>query len=250
MCTVSWSLKKNGGLNLCFNRDEKHQRPAGLPPRLWPEGILAPVDPLAGGTWIAIRLDGMVLALLNHYPRGYIPQVNNQSRGQLIPLFANATGHPEISTLKLFKADSMNPFRLLSVSPSGHSQVITWDGNNFSQQHNDENYIGMLTSSSWNTSSVVTARHREFRQWIKSHPTPDLSAHLAYHTNSFHKRGSAWAVCMSREEARSVSLNAITVSGSNAAMTHQLRPEGTDEFQHTTHHTVLSLCNNTSSQLL
>lgn len=241
MCTVSWSRQAHGGLTLCFNRDEHHRRADGLPPQVWPHGFLAPVDATAGGTWLAVRRDGMVLALLNHYPSGYVPNRNTQSRGILIPALAERSGRLEIAALREIVAKRMNPFRLLALSPSGTSRVFTWNGETISQRRCDANHPGMLTSSSWNTASVVAARHAAFRAWLGNHQSPGLPDHLAFHKQSTHPRGGAWAVCMSRDDARSVSLNTITIIGTRATMTHQLRPEGAAGFERENHHADLLL---------
>ena len=79
MCSVSWS-RARGGLIVVMNRDERRDRAAACRPRRWPGdgesgGFTAPVDGDAGGTWIAVRETGVVLALLNHQPARPAPSV-------------------------------------------------------------------------------------------------------------------------------------------------------------------------------
>lgn len=125
--------------------------------------------------------------------------------------------------------------------PSGGGLIFTWSGENLSRRRIDSRKPGMLTSSSWRPASVVTARHAVFREWSRNHLSPKMSDHLDFHTTSEHPRGTAWAVCMSRAEARSVSLNCVTISGSRAIMTHQARHEGARGFNRKIHRTKLAL---------
>lgn len=231
MCTVIWSFKSHGELALCFNRDEKHTRAAGLPPQVWPEGFLAPVDATAGGTWLAVRRGGMVLALLNHYPVGFTPVLNGESRGALIPALAAQLKAPELPDLRTLVSERMNPFRLLCLAPNDLvPTVFTWDGSSLTRQRPAPRAVGLLTSSSWNTAPVVAARHTMFRAWKKKYPYPLLEDLREFHRQAQHPRGSAWAVCMSREDARTVSMNTIQIANGQAVMTHQLRTRSADSF--------------------
>lgn len=70
------------------NRDEMIDRPWDPPAPWWPEqpNVLAGRDRLGGGTWLALKRDGMIAAVLNR-PQSLGPQAGKASRGAL-PLAA------------------------------------------------------------------------------------------------------------------------------------------------------------------
>ena len=68
-------------LVVAANRDEDPAR-GGDPPGRWPDGIVAPRDPKAGGTWIGVNAHGVVSAVTNRAgPLAAGPKV--KSRGGL-----------------------------------------------------------------------------------------------------------------------------------------------------------------------
>lgn len=250
MCSVTWTHPRAGGLVLCFNRDEKHTRPAGLPPCVWGAGsFLAPRDAAGGGTWMAVRRDGVVLALLNHYPAGFSPAAAAPSRGALIPSLAAEEEKLSTITLRPHLRPGMNPFRLLCLMPGDQrAQLFTWDGTMLTQRRLAARHTGFLTSSSWNTAAVLTSRHAVFRQWRKRRPQPSLDDLVAFHRETENPHGAAWAVCMSREDARTVSLDIVHLHEGAAAMTHHHRPHDAPGFACKTHRAELRLtsCSNAS----
>lgn len=226
MCTVTWAAQPDGGMALCFSRDEQHGRAAGLSPRIWEGGFLAPVDGAAGGTWLAVRSDGLILALLNHYPDGHRMRRGAPSRGDVIPALARAGEVVEAQRLRKLAA-GRNPFRLLAIG-DGANRLFTWDGRHVSSRLCGE--TGMVTGSSWNTLPVIAARRHAWLAWQKANPQPALEDLRHFHAAATHPRGAAWAVCMRREDARTVSLNTVLVEKSRAVMTHQSRSPDADHF--------------------
>lgn len=67
MCFVSFVPCAEGYM-LGSNRDEHQDRPQASPPTIQPTpygNALLPIDGKAGGTWVALRQDGLVAVLLN-----------------------------------------------------------------------------------------------------------------------------------------------------------------------------------------
>jgi uncharacterized protein with NRDE domain len=69
-------------LIVAANRDEFHAR-AAEPAHWWPEGILAGVDRLAGGTWFGVTAAGR-WALVTNYREGVARDPKAPSRGELV----------------------------------------------------------------------------------------------------------------------------------------------------------------------
>ncbi|MBV6498181.1 MAG: hypothetical protein CJBNEKGG_00397 [Prosthecobacter sp.] len=243
MCSVTWTHPRPGELVLCFNRDEKHTRPAGLPPCVWDAGgFLAPRDASGGGTWLAVRRDGAVMALLNHYPAGFTPAMSSPTRGLLIPALSATDEKITSALLHQHISAGINPFRLLCLMPQEQSAVVfTWDGTSLMRRRLAPRTIGMLTSSSWNTAAVVTSRHAIFRRWLKTHAHPTLTELEAFHRETRHIHGPAWAVCMSRDDARTVSLDTLHLHEGRSFMAHHPRPQGVTGFVHETHRAEMRL---------
>ncbi len=224
MCTVTWSIRPTGTA-VCFTRDERHSRAEALAPRPWPGGFLAPQDADGGGTWFAVTLDGTVLALLNHYAAAVGPAARGpRSRGLLIPALAAGDCIAESRSLRRWGLAELAPFRLLELRPAeATARLGVWDGTRWTERRIRPPQCGMITSSSWKTARVTLARSSAFRQLLKQQPAPDLSDLIHFHSTPRDPRGPAWDIFMHRPDARSVSLNTLTMTAAEARMTHQSR---------------------------
>ena len=228
MCSVSW-VRRRGSLVVVMNRDERRDRAPGRPPRRWPGrggGFTAPVDGDAGGTWIAARDSGVVLALLNHQssegaPAPGVPRI---SRGRLVTALAEEGGVPDAARLRGRGLASFAPFRLFVIGPRLPPRVFTWTGAALSWRRLDPR-AGFLTSSSWNPRTVIPARHARFRAFRRAVGMPTRAALIAFHDQAETPRGPAYAVCMARADARTVSRTVVEWRGGRVAMTYRVCPD-------------------------
>jgi hypothetical protein len=247
MCSVSWS-RGSGGLIVVMNRDERRDRAPARRPRRWPGagvagrgGFTAPVDGEAGGSWIAARDSGVVLALLNHQPgsrsrhgagggmhrpggsrggpRVPLPRV---SRGLLLTTLAAESRVPDAARLRSAGLASFAPFRLFVAGPSTPPRVFTWNGATLASRRLDPRR-GFLTSSSWNPRAVIAARQATFRAFARRHRQPTRADLLALHASADHPRGTPWAICMSREDACTVSTTVVDVGPGGVSMRYRAR---------------------------
>ena len=245
MCSVSW-VRRRDSLLVVMNRDERRDRAPARPPRRWRgngEAFTAPVDGDAGGTWIAAKDSGVVLALLNHYAPvgsrvvqaaehsgvveldgaadlGVVGAAPRISRGLLVTTLAADTLPPDVARLRSAGLSSFAPFRLFVAGLRVAPRVFTWDGAGLSARRLDPR-LGFLTSSSWNARAVIPARHARFRAFARAHPRPARADLVAFHAAASDPRGTPWAVCMSRDDARTVSLTVVEVTTSGATMRYR-----------------------------
>ncbi len=252
MCSVSW-WRGGGGLIVVMNRDERRDRAPARPPRRWPGhggsgGFTAPVDGEAGGTWIAARDSGLVLALLNHHPerdagvggRGRRSRLGpagaparlsrgshvvttvpaRVSRGHLVTALAAESRVPDAARLRAAGLASFAPFRLLVAGPSTPPRVFTWNGASLTARRLDPRR-GFHTSSSWNGRAVVAWRQARFRAFLRRHPRPTRADLLAFHAGADAPRGTPWAIRMSREDARTVSTTVVDAGGAGVTMRYR-----------------------------
>jgi uncharacterized protein with NRDE domain len=241
MCSVSWA-RSRGRVVVVMNRDERRDRALARPPRRWPGlagGFLAPVDVEGGGTWIAVRETGVVIALLNHHDRGDGHRDDRQradghaaeedgagsrrvSRGLLVTALAADTELPDIARLRAAGLGGFASFRLFVGGVAAAPRVFTWNRASLTSHRLDPRR-GFLTSSSWNTRAVVAARHARFRAFTDRHPRPTGADLLAFHADAGHPRGTPWAICMAREDARTVSTTVVEAGPDGVSMRYRAR---------------------------
>lgn len=237
MCSVSWS-RSGGHLIVVMNRDERRDRAPARPPRRWPgEGgrFTAPVDGDAGGTWIAVRDSGVVLALLNHQRPTPIRRAGHgiaddlgvvtdarTSRGRLVTALAAAPGIPDAARLRASGLASFAPFRLFVAGPATPPRVFTWNGVSLTSRRLDPRR-GFLTSSSWNPRAVVAARQARYRRFARAHRQPTRGDLMAFHARTDDPRGAPWAICMAREDARTVSTTVVEAGSAGVSMRYRAR---------------------------
>lgn len=233
-----------------MNRDERRDCAPGRPPRRWPGArdggaFTAPVDGDAGGTWIAVRDSGVVLALLNHQPARRAPRVDDgtaasrparrplddsttatppprTSRGRLVTALAAETGIPDAARLRAAGLGSFAPFRLFIAGPSTPPRVLTWNGVSLASRWLDPRR-GFLTSSSWNPRAVIAARQATFRAFARHHRQPTRADLVAFHARRDDPRGTPWAICMAREDACTVSTTVVEAGPAGASMRYRAR---------------------------
>ncbi|HEV7679760.1 MAG TPA: NRDE family protein [Candidatus Dormibacteraeota bacterium] len=119
MCTILLAFQHVAGapVVVAANRDEYLQRPS-LPPHLLRSHpvVAGGSDQLAGGTWMAVRGDGVVAAVTNRRASTRDPQ--RRSRGELpIALLDTADDAAAHALLDSLDPEAYNPFNALYMSP-------------------------------------------------------------------------------------------------------------------------------------
>jgi hypothetical protein len=184
----------------------------------------APLDPEGGGTWIAVRDSGVVIALLNHHPARPIAAsagTAQPSRGRLVAMLAGEAGVPDARRLRAAGLQEFAPFRLFVAGPRTPPRVFTWDGSRLSHRRPDP-ALGFLTSSSWNPRAVIPARRARFRAFARRHGgRPTGEALARFHRDADDPRGGAWAIRMTRDDARTVSTTVIEAGPSGVSMRYR-----------------------------
>lgn len=231
MCTVTW-LRKPGAFTLFFNRDEQRTRAPAEPPsvrRHRGTALLAPRDPQAGGTWLAVNEHALIVAMLNYYERESTPAGANlpraaRSRGQLA-LDAAAEDSPQavVAMLDAEPLDAVRPFHLLAFDGrSGRAMRATWDGATIAKR-TLEDRDRPVTTSSFQTARVL-ARRREAFASRAAEGGLDANDLEAYHF-SRDVEGDPFSVFMTRLDAMTVSVTRVTVRGGEAEMRYHPRSE-------------------------
>lgn len=223
MCTATWMLTSSG-YQIYFNRDEQKGRQEALPPTRFDNTgteFVMPVDPVGGGSWIAMNEHGLSLCLLNFY-QGKMPQHPLISRGLLIKQLANCrTAHEALATLDTVPLLHYAPFSLMLFDPTltqSHGEVLgmCWNGISLSTITPQ----APMVSSGVDLHNVTAHRQGEYLRYVEHGVTAESlrafhASHvprdelLAFKRNACHSHLSA---CMHRADAHTVSFTHIEVT--------------------------------------
>jgi hypothetical protein len=219
MCTATW-LMTGDGYELFCNRDERRTRLPALPPTLQQrDGItfIAPRDANAGGSWIGVNESGLSLCLLNFYPHRAGSPTSPVSRGVLLTSLLDARSQTEVERrLRATPLAQFKAFMLLVLEPGKPVVAHTWDGAGL---HSESDAQVPVTTSSFDTEHVIEHRREMFARVQGA----------AYHL-SRDAGGDAYSVCMSRDDAQTVSFSHVVVTSGRIEFRYSPRDPVSDGF--------------------
>jgi len=214
MCTVSF-LPMVKGFVLAMNRDEQRTRVTALPPARKVNGAhtgIYPAEP-DGGTWIGVNDAGLCLALINWNEKPQAP--TDIGRGTIIPhLLACAALDDAGKKLAALSLARINPFRLMGLDGKQLRQW-RWDGaalETIEQDWKAQHWF----SSALDEAGVNTMRARTVSAIAAPTGLDDLRALHSSHIPARY----AYAICMHRPDAQTVSYTEVVVDGGRATMSY------------------------------
>lgn len=239
MCTVT-ILPRPGGLRLLTNRDESRQRREAHPPQTRdvehgqacapPLRAIYPTDAEAGGTWVAVNTAGVVLTLLNRnlpapppIDRPPAPS-GKRSRGEIIPDLLDC----ESADAALRRLPALNPrdFAAFRLVVADRESVVVARTDTMSMAH-DRCRLGgkpfLFTSSGLGDHLVDPPRRGLFHEWFAGDAESWRERQDAFHRHRWGDRPEL-SVCMSRADARTVSLTAVEVEPAAVRMSYHAGP--------------------------
>ena len=232
MCTVAFVPLSAGGYLLGHNRDERPGRAPGEPPRHLdgtPCRALAPRDPDAGGTWIAVNAAGVTVCVLNAadtQPERLPPAP--RSRGLVVRDLACVSSLEE-ARVHLEGSDALGitrAFHLVAVEPGWQTGSAArvgrfrWDGAATRWETGDA--PALFVSSLLHPEDVERERSAGWRARVAQGALDGagVAGFLASHQP---ERGRL-SVCMHRDDAGTVSRTLVEVSRGVARMRYQPGP--------------------------
>lgn len=230
MCTLSIIPLDplESAIRLVCNRDELRTRAEALAPRIKKfagRRALMPIDPASGGTWIAVNDAGIIFTLLNRNAAGTLSlnagmPAPATSRGRIIPalLHCESVSEATEAAVQIRPLDSQ-PFRLVILDTDSFAEVVS-DGRMLRTYRRPFDGVPLLfTSSGLGDDLVEKPRRALFDQMIRSaKPTPQAQDAFHHH---FWADARHLSVCMSREEARTVSRTTIELIPGVARMRYE-----------------------------
>lgn len=224
MCTLTVVPRASGTIRIAFNRDESRTRVAGLPPLVRQFGnrvAMLPIDPLSGGTWVAVNDAGFALAVLNGNPpgrdrNGLKPP---RSRGEIIPaLLEHDSPSSALLACERLSYSDFAPFRLMLIG-RGLVADVRWDGREPMVMSRLVGGPLLFTSSGLGDHLVEGPRRELFDGMFASGPESWAAAQRAFHRHRWPEREHL-SVNMSRDTARTVSHSVIDIGPAEAVFAY------------------------------
>ena len=191
--------------------------------------FLAPIDPAEGGTWILVNEFGLVLALLNNYQANTEPRGAPISRGRLVLDLAEASGLAALSAgLGRAELARYRGFHLLVLPPAEPAALFDWDGLALRREDRPDAQRPLI-SSGHDLPGVRRRRLETFRLQVLEANGPE-EQRLRDFLASGPPAGApepvgAYAVRMSRPDARTVSQTEVFVDSERVRLRYRALPE-------------------------
>lgn len=223
MCTVT-IIRDDATLRLACNRDELRTRAAAEPPTVRAFGerrALMPIDPVSGGTWIAVNDAGLALTLLNvNLESPPINHVHHRSRGRIIPsLLALTSVDAALDAAAGLDPALYPPFRLVVLDRHALGDVYS-DGAAGRVERISHDALPVMFASSGLGDHIVDPPRRELFTRMFDAEGQSAATQDAFHRHTWADR-TELSVCMSRSDAMTVSYTAIELGGDAVAMRYQ-----------------------------
>ena len=176
MCTVVLLRRPyhEWPLILAANRDELWERPWLPPARHWVERehVVAGIDELAGGTWLALNDDGVCAAILNR-PQSLGPAEDKRSRGEL-PLEAvdHADAHEAAKALATLDPFSYKSFNLV-IADAVNAYWLRSTGESNSQIKVTGIPLGISMVTAQDLNDTISPRIKKNRPRFQNAPAPN-----------------------------------------------------------------------------
>lgn len=225
MCTVS--VISTGAIDravrIVCNRDELRTRPVALPPIERQFGqcrTIMPIDPVSGGTWIAVSDAGLMMALLNQTLTSGVPRsAAAPSRGLIIPSLAGAGDFDDaLAMAGQIDPNRFQPFRLLLFSAVEYSEVSS-DGRRISARRSRLTGDPLMFTSSGLGDALVQQPRQELFEQIFGRTRGTPARQDAFHSHRWPQRGHL-SVNMSRADARTVSRTVVELNRDRARLVY------------------------------
>jgi hypothetical protein len=227
MCTMTIIPTAADAMRMAVNRDESRTRAAALPPvvrQFGPRRAILPIDPVGGGTWVAVSDAGLAFTLLNRSLDDSMDQKSNPglaSRGLIIPLLLGTENLTAVFDLaQHIDVSQYNPFRLVITNGRQAIELFS-DGRRWDRVESYDVTAPLMFTSSGLGDQVVEGPRRQLFNDMFQNARPEEWTTLqdAFQRHSWPDR-LHHSVCMSRAEARTVSLTSITLRPDRIALTY------------------------------
>jgi hypothetical protein len=224
MCTVT-VVPYEQGVRLLSNRDERHDRPAALPPQiedLAGRRAIFPVDPQGGGTWVGVNDAGVAVTLLNVQKTTCAGDGRpKQSRGLVVRALLHSTSlRDAAAAVEAFDPRAFEPFQVVIVH-DGRVVGARSDGAapiRITEWPLDKPLL--FTSSSLGDARVLKPRQQLFERMVVRSHDGWLKGQARFHDHQWAARPEI-SVRMERDDALTVSRTTIDVTNDTRELLYE-----------------------------
>ncbi len=180
MCTVSFVPNSSSEFMLTSNRDEAKARGLASAPQIFLKQhakIVAPIDPLASGSWIAASESGDVICLLNGAFKKHRHQPPYKKSRGLVVMDYFAFNDPE-KFITEYSFVNIEPFTMVMVHQKDQPQLyeLRWDGEQVYFQHLDSQQPHLWSSVTLYSDEIAESKRNQFNEALKKILHDHLSA--------------------------------------------------------------------------
>lgn len=184
MCTVSF-ISHNNKYFITSNRDEHASRPIAFHPRedrINNFQVIYPKDPKGGGTWFAIREDGVALVLLNGAFQKHIPRNKYAMSRGLVLLNIISASDPEFHFNEM-DLGQIEPFTLIFFN-GNHLVEFRWDGATKYRKKLEPGGNYIWSSVTLYSKEVVRHREQLFKDFLLKNEWLNQESIINFHLNN------------------------------------------------------------------
>ena len=197
MCVVTFIPGGRGGYRLTSSRDERVSRPRAIPPKRY-AGLIYPMDPLAGGSWIGLKGNSDAGVLLNGAFTKHMRLVQYRRSRGLVFLDIMRSEEP-LDEFKRTVLKDIEPFTVLLVV-GGRLFACRWDGVGRHVEELDAGRPHIWSSVTLYDEPDRVRRETQFEGWSRGRD-PGAGGVLDFHRKEA-KRGEVATVSITTVEVR------------------------------------------------
>ncbi len=231
MCVLTYFPSSEDSFVLTSNRDEKVLRQMALPPKRIKIGnttLIAPVDPISKGTWIATSKKFSIVLLNGGFVNHQSQPPYRISRGQVIVAFSSYTDTKDF--FENFNFEGIEPFTLVIFDHNFQRKIheIRWCNNQKHLRELDQNLPHIWSSATLYTAEATEKRKNWYFDLIQSNDNK-LTAEtiLDFHINGG-KEDKHDSIHLTRtDDLKTLSTTQISIDAEGHTMVYK------DFLQHT-----------------
>jgi len=220
MCTVTYIPRGKNQFILTSNRDENHSRNTSLLETrlLGTQPVSFPVDPISGGSWIAISQSNRVACILNGaFEKHHHNPPYKRSRGLILLDYFIAPGITQF--IERHDFEGIEPFTMI-IYEQDLLVELRWDGALKHTRNVSLNTPHIWSSSTLYDQSTRTKRVNWFEKWWKETQNPDINDLLQFHRHGGEPDATNGFVMNRNNKVQTLSITGIEKRRSTAILHH------------------------------
>lgn len=220
MCTVTYIPRGNNQFVLTSNRDENPGRSTSSVNLLTTgmEKVLFPVDPVAGGSWIAASYSAKVACILNGaFERHQRSLPYRKSRGLvLLDYFRSESAEQFINR---YNFENIEPFTMV-IYDQEKLVEFRWDGTQKYRQDLNINSPHIWSSTTLYDIKTRSRREEWFADWLKDNRKPRIKDLFTFHRFGGEKDPQNGLVMNRDDQVQTLSITSVEKNNKSVKLFH------------------------------